>query len=205
MRYTRRQWGTVLFTDESKFNVSRSDGRKRVYRATGERFNESCVLKSDRWGGGSIHVWAGITTFHRTDLVILNRNVNAQTYVDDVLHPVAIPFLRRHFPRGQCIYQHDNAPAHRARLTNDFLQQNNVRCMDWPALSPDMAPIEHIWDELGRRVYARTPKPRNLHELRQALVQEWANIPQRRIAAVTLSMRRICTALIDANGSYTRY
>ena len=53
------------------------------------------------------------------------------------------------------MYQHDNAPAHTAPLTVNFLAANRVQVLDWPPLSPDMSPIEHLWDELGRRVRAR--------------------------------------------------
>ena len=205
LRFTQRQWGGVVFSDESKFNVSRADGRLRVYRARGERYLEKCVLQKNRWGGGSVHVWAGITQFNKTELVILHGNVNAHSYVNNVLQPVLIPFLRRHFPRGRYVFQQDNAPAHRARITQQFLLQNNVTVMDWPAISPDMSPIEHVWDDLGRRVHSRRPPPRTVPELQQALLDEWANLPQHRISALILSMRRRCVACVGANGSYTRY
>lgn len=200
-RWTRRQWGAVLFSDESKFNVQNSDGRTRVYRETGERFLEECVLKVNRGGGGSVHVWAGITQFQKTQLVILHGNVNARRYIDDVLRPVAVPFLHQ----NNAVFQHDNAPAHRARLTTQFLVENAIQTIPWPSLSPDMSPIEHAWDELGRRVNARVPRPQNVEELTDALVHEWNNIPQQRIANLVLSMRRRCNACIAANGSYTRY
>ena len=195
----------VLFTDESKFNVSEADGRRRVYRSKGERFNDNCVEKVNRWGGGSVHVWGGITRNAKTDLVVLNRNVTADSYINDVLNPVALPFIRHHFPRGGVTFQHDNAPAHRARLTTAHIQNNNVNVMDWPALSPDMAPIEHVWDELGRRVRARVPPPRDVAQLRRALVQEWNNMPQQRVTNIVSSMRRRCQACITSRGSYTRY
>ena len=67
----------------------------RVYRQRGQRFSENCVQKRYRGGGGSVHVWAGITQFNKTDLVILNENVNARCYFDNVLRPVALPFLRK--------------------------------------------------------------------------------------------------------------
>ena len=87
LRWIRRQWGSVLFTDESKFNVQNCDGRYRVYRERGQRFTENYVQKRNRGGGGSVHVWAGITQFNKTNLVILNGNVNARRYIDNVLRP----------------------------------------------------------------------------------------------------------------------
>ncbi|GFT06450.1 transposable element Tcb1 transposase [Trichonephila clavipes] len=53
--------------------------------------------------------------------------------------------------------------------------------MDWPAYSPDLNPIEHMWDMLGRRIAARHPPPTCLPELRRGLLDEWCNIPQDQI------------------------
>ena len=50
------------------------------------------------------------------------------------------------------VLQDDNARPHRARIVQQFLQQNNVDHLDWPARSPDLSPIEHVWDILGQRV-----------------------------------------------------
>ncbi|GFV28135.1 kinesin-like protein [Trichonephila clavipes] len=62
--------------------------------------------------------------------------------------------------------------------------------MDWPAYSPDLNPIEHVWDMLGRRIAARQPPPTCLPELRRALLDEWCNIPQDQIDNLILSMPR---------------
>ena len=56
------------------------------------------------------------------------------------------------------MYQHANAQAHTARLTVNFLATNRVQVLDWPPLSPDMSLIEHLWDELDRRIRARLDK-----------------------------------------------
>ena len=56
LRWNRRQWGSVLFTDETKFNVQNCEGRTRVYRQRGQRFSENCVQKRNRSGGGNVHV-----------------------------------------------------------------------------------------------------------------------------------------------------
>lgn len=203
LRITRRQWGSTLFSDESKFNVSNADGRERVYRRRNERFARCCIRQVNRWGGGSVHVWAGMTEFNRTRLVVLNGNINAQRYIDQVLRPVVAPFMRRHLRHGT--FQQDNATPHRAILTRNFLQQSNVTVLDWPSNSPDLNPIENIWSELGRAVRQRDPPPANARQLRDALVTEWDNLPQQLLASVVQSMRRRCTACIAAQGGHTRY
>ncbi|GFW58852.1 transposable element Tcb1 transposase [Trichonephila clavipes] len=69
--------------------------------------------------------------------------------------------------------------------------------MDWPAYSPDLNPIEHVWDMLNRRIAARQPPPTCLPELRRALLDEWCNIPQDQIDNLILSMPRRYPSLIN--------
>uniref|UniRef100_A0A3Q1CFB6 Tc1-like transposase DDE domain-containing protein n=1 Tax=Amphiprion ocellaris TaxID=80972 RepID=A0A3Q1CFB6_AMPOC len=77
--------------------------------------------------------------------------------------------------------------------------------MVWSAMSPDLSPREHVWDQLKQRLDARTPPPRDLPELHVALVEEWNALPQNNIMRLVRSMRRRCQAVIAANGGNTRY
>ncbi|GBN85831.1 hypothetical protein AVEN_160669-1 [Araneus ventricosus] len=77
--------------------------------------------------------------------------------------------------------------------------------MAWPARSPDLYPIEHVWDMLGRRIADRSVPPATLHELQQALLQEWTLLPQQAINDTIANMPRRCQACISARGYHTRY
>jgi hypothetical protein len=88
---------------------------------------------------------------------------------------------------------------------SSFLNENHIRVLPWPALSPDLSPIEHLWDELGRRVRHRQNPPETPQELRDVLVHEWNNIPQAFIQRLIGSMRRICEAVVAAISGNTCY
>ena len=143
-------------------------------------------------------VWGGIRS--RTELLVLNGTLTGQRYINKVLQPVVLPFVQQH----HVVLQDDNARPHRARIVQQFLQHNNVDRLDWPARSPDLSPIEHVWDFLGQRVRQRVPRLRTLQGLGAALQEEWRR-PQLQIARLIRSMRRRCVAWIDATGGHTRY
>lgn len=201
--WTQARWTEVLFTDESRFCLYHNDGRQRVWRRRGERHVECCVRQHDRWGGTGVMVWAGMSTNSRTPLVIIDGNLTARRYIDEVLETTYLPFRTEH-PEIR-ILQQDNARPHTARITTAYLQQHNVEVLPWPAYSPDLSPIEHLWDQLGRRVSRRAPSPTNRQELVAALQEEWQNIPQDNLRRLVRSMRRRCQACVQANGGHTRY
>ena len=208
--YPMRQWRRVLFTDESRFTFYRADGRRRVYRRRGERFADACVVERDRFGGGSVMVWGGIAHGIKSQLIIVAGNMTAVRYRDEILRPVAVPLVQQR----NLILQQDNARPHVARVCQDFLANNNIAPLAWPPYSPDLTPIEHMWDELDRRVRKRRnprpspplpppPPPRTpatLAQLRNALIDEWNNIPMRTVNALVNSIQRRIRAATAARG-----
>ena len=203
VRWTRRQWSQVLFSDESRFTMNHNDGRLKVWRRPGERFIDATVQEKVAFGGGSVMVWGAFSLHHRTPLYHVQGNLTALRYRDEILRPLAVPTLQHIGPAA--IYQDDNARPHRARLVNDFLQQSGVNRMEWPAFSPDLNPIENLWDELDRRVRRDHPPPRDAQHLFQMLQTEWQAIPQRIFTNLVNSMRTRCIECQNSRGGYTHY
>ncbi len=106
-----------------------------------------------------------------------------------------MPFIHDH----HLMLQHDNTRPHVARICTQFLEAENSPVLAWPAYSPDMLPMEHVWDALDRRIRQRVPVPANIQQLRTAIEDERTNIPQATINNLINSMRRM------ANGGHTRY
>ena len=150
------------------------------------------------FGGGG-----GISITGKTPLIIVDGNMNAIRYRDEILTPDVFPYLRT--LGAGAIVQDDNARPHRARIITDHLQAHCVDRMEWPACSPDLNPIEHLWDQLGRAVRRQMTPVSTLLDLRRILLEEWNAIPQIRIQRLVLSMRKRCQATIHAFGGSTRY
>ncbi|GFW61720.1 transposable element Tcb1 transposase [Trichonephila clavipes] len=107
---------------------------------------------------------------------------------------------------AEFLFKDDNARPHRANIVDECLQSEDINPYGiYSAYSPDLNPIEHVWDMFGQRIEARQPPPPCLSELRRALLDEWCNIPQDQIDNLILSMPRRCKACIATSGRHIPY
>ena len=164
---------------------------------------DACVREHDLHVGASVMVWGGIHRHGRTPLHRIQGNLTGQRYVNEVLQPIVVPTLHAMGPGATL--QDDNAAPHRANVVRDFLRQQQIPRLDWSARSPDQAPIEHLWDELGRQLQENHPPPADLHQLTNNVIEEWNSIPQQTLRNLIDSIRRRCAACLDAEGGHTRY
>ncbi|CDQ73688.1 unnamed protein product [Oncorhynchus mykiss] len=124
------------------------------WRRRGERSAACNILQHDRFGG----------------------SLTAIRYREEILRPLVRPYAVVVGP-GFLLMQ-DNARPHVAGVCQQFLQEEGIDAMDWPARSPDLNPIEHIWDIMSRSIHQRHVAPQTVQELVDALVQVWEEIPQ---------------------------
>ncbi|GFX52137.1 transposable element Tc1 transposase [Trichonephila clavipes] len=163
---TTDQWSRVLCTDESWFSTRSDSQRILTWREIETRFYTSNIKGS----------------------------VIRDSYCEEVLLPHGRLFRSDIGP--DFIFMDENARPHRALAVEELLESEDTTQMDWPAYSPDLNPIEHVWDALGRRIAARLHHPENTQQFKQMLIEEWALLPQEMLHQLVLSMRRRCEATI---------
>ncbi|GBO26489.1 hypothetical protein AVEN_140022-1 [Araneus ventricosus] len=115
-------------------------------------------------------VWAGVNG-HTYLYIIRNGALAAQRYGDQILRPIVVPYAAAIGDKS--VLKEDNARPHRARIVDNFLFDKGLLRMDWPAYSPDMSPVEHVWDILGRKVAGSLSPPGTIPQLEISLLQKW--------------------------------
>ncbi|GFU68642.1 histone-lysine N-methyltransferase SETMAR [Trichonephila clavipes] len=185
--WSEQDWACVLFSDESRFSLSSDCRRQLNWRESGTAYRPENIQEKDRYPTCSIMVWAGIMINGCTRLhVVANGTMTGQRYIDEVLLPHVRLF--RGAVGDKFTFMDDNATCHRTLAVQDCLDSERIQRLVWPARSPDLNPIENVWDALGRQVAGRNYPPTNKNTLIRALTEEWDKLPQQLLDNVVQSM-----------------
>jgi len=120
-------------------------------------------------------------------LVIIRENINAKKYLE-ILQEHLLPFYESLGNDNVYFFQDDNASVHRARIITDWKDENLISFFSWPAQSPDLNLIEHVWNYLERKVHQHSSRPKSTEELVSVLQEEWLNIDLEYLKKLIISM-----------------
>lgn len=204
--WTPDQWQSVVWSDESRFCMDFHDGRVRIRRFPNQRYHRDMFVYHDRYGGGSVMIWGAFSWSGLSQMVVVQGTLNSQQYVDQILHPVLLPFF--HDNAQHLLFQQDNARPHIAAHSLDFLGTNHINLLPWPARSPDLSPIEHLWDAIGRQLHdpiMYPDPPATIAELRQRILDQWHAIRLDLVHNLIGSISNRIQLCIQQRGGPTRY
>ncbi|GFW19275.1 transposable element Tcb2 transposase [Trichonephila clavipes] len=202
--WTEQDWTCVLFSDESRFSLSSDCRRQLIWRESGTAYCPENIQEKNRYTTCSIMMWAGIMINGRTRLhVVVNGTMTGQRYIDEALLPHVRLF--RGAVGDKFVFMDDNATCHRTLAVQDCLDSEGIQGFVWPARSPDINPIENVWDALGRQVAGRNYPPTNKNTLIRALTEEWDKLPQQLLDNVVQSMVRRVECCITLHGGHIPY
>ena len=148
-------------------------------------------------------VWRAFGYNGVTPICFVTHKMNAVNYID-LLDNVLIDFSER-FCEGPWTFQQYNAAIHNAAVTKRFFSDRNIPLMDWPAISPDLNPMENLWGILSQQVYFSGRQFDSSRELRKCIEAELKKIPLPTLRSLVESMPRRINAIILANGNHINY
>lgn len=192
---------SVIFSDESKFNLFYSDGKVSVWREPGTGLETQHLNKTVKYGGGSVMVW-GCFSYHGVGkLVFIDGIMEDPRYVDILSRNLQSSAVLMGLDRF--IFQQDNDPKHTSKLAREYFDKKNITIMQWPPQSPDMNPIENLWADLKNKVAEKLPK--NITELKEIITSEWALITKETCENLANSFKNRALKLYRAKGGHIGY
>ena len=135
-------------------------------------------------------------------MCILDRNMD-RFYYRDILEKYLLPSIKKFNLEPEFFFMHDNDPKHTSALIKDWLKEQKIPTLSWPSSSPDLNPIEHLWDELERRVKKHQLK--NIRQLQILLKDEWNQIEPTVFQKLVDSVPNRLQECIKMKGYPTRY
>ncbi|TFY81292.1 hypothetical protein EWM64_g2724 [Hericium alpestre] len=201
--WTLKDWQQVVFSDESKFNLWFSDGRRYCRRRPGEQFLDRNLEKTVKHGGGSLQVCLtaqGTGRLHRVE-----GRMNAAQFCAILEESLKGSLFDHQLDPSTIIYQQDLDPKHTSHLAAQWFAKNHITLLPWAPSSPDMNIIEHAWDLVDHALRHRPVRPHNIEELWLILKEEWEKLDIKVIQKLYASLPDRVKALKEAKGGPTRY
>ena len=203
INWTSEQWARILWTDET-WVTGGQHTRTWVTRKAGEEFDPTCIVEKLQRRSGWMF-WGCFSGLHGKGPGLFWEkdwgSINKDTYCAHTV-PIIHGWIRMH---PELILMQDNAPGHAASFTRQEFCSRGVEMIFWPAFSPDLNPIETVWNIMKDYIQANYEEKLSYDRLKKAVKEAWEVIEDKTLIELLSSMHERCTAVIAANGMHTKF
>lgn len=189
-----------MFRRREKFNL---DGPDRLTYYWHDLRKDETIRSRRVHGGGSVMVWGCFGWGSGVRLAFVSSKMKTNDYTA-MLTAEMVPF-GSDLGGPNWVFQQDNAPIHTAAVNRGWFAEQDVRVLPWPALSPDMNPMENVWGMLVRLIYAEGRQFESVEQLKIGIIAAVNQIDPLELQNLITSMPNRLVELLQKNGSWTHY
>jgi transposase len=203
--WTLDDWRRVIFSDETKINVWGSDGCRYYWTRRGDPIQEHHLNLTVKHGGGSLMMWGCMTYSGIGYGCRIDGTMSAKDYCEILGSAFKDTLEHWGLEKERVIFQQDNDPKHTSKLAKEWFAKENIEVLPWPAQSPDLNPIEHLWNHLKLKLAKYERKAQSVHELWERCDKEWNSFSTEECRKYIDSMPARVQAVFKAKGGHTRF
>lgn len=203
VHWTIEEWAQILWSDESWVQPGKHK-KVKVTRRPGEELHRDCTEPKIQRKIGWMF-WGCISGLYGKGLGVFWEKQWGTITSDSYLQRIA-PLVQQYALHRGLVYMQDNASGHSAKATVQGLETMGIKPIFWPAKSPDLNPIETLWDRIKDYIQEKYPQAhRSYPKLKTAVLEAWDSITNEEVIELIASMPARCKAVIEAEGWHTKY
>ena len=203
--WTIDDWKQVIFSDETKINIWGSDGCKFYWSRPGDVLQAHHLDLTVKHGRGSLMMWGCITYAGIGYGCHIEETMNADVYCHILETSLKDTFEYWGLSKDGVIFQQDNDPKHTSKKAKEWFTKEEIQTLPWPAQSPDLNPIEHVWRHLKLKLATYETKAKGIRELWERCDKEWNSFSTEECQKYIESMPARVKAVLRAKGGHTNY
>jgi len=203
--WTVDEWRKVIWSDETAFMLVNGDGREYCWTKEGDVLEEEQVKPTKKFGGGKLMLWGCITYEGFGFSCKVDGNMDAELYSQILRDELIQTIDYYHLDHSEIIFQQDGDSKHTSNLAQETLTELGLEVMDWPAQSPDLNPIENVWNHLKKVLRADNRVFATKDELWDGIQKSMKEENRELCRNLIASMPSRVQAVIMAKGGHTKY
>ena len=200
---TEDYWRKVVFSDEATFRLGHTKKKVLIYCKKGEQNLEKNIVPTVKFAKAKLNVWCCFSYNGVGSICFETRNIDSGVYKNILATHLPRSLMRMGMNDNDYVFMQDGAAAHTSKMITEYLEQKNIELHPHPSQSPDLNPIENLFNLLRERLYKK--EYNTIDELKIAIEEIWYGFDMTTIRSLVDSMPRRCKEVYRSKGGNTKY